>query len=234
MTKIKWFKLTAPCGLASLGEILASHRFKRGHESGVELTETSRNTIIGRFIEEKVETEILIDPFGEEIRNEVLRFTVFGFSISRFERRVFLLRITDPPRNLKSFVDFLARIVGFGLSVDALSIDVQGFLADLRGYPGATLLRIRKIRLGTIRISDATLARMDAVSTSDALADVSSLVSLAGTVVEKATVSFYLDESLQSLEVAATGMIYGNPDLLESLTPLCARQFWQRDHTGED
>ncbi|MFP3606046.1 hypothetical protein [Paraburkholderia sp. SIMBA_053] len=118
--------------------------------------------------------------------------------------------------------------------MDALPIYVQEFLADLRGYPGTTLLRIKKIRLGTIRIPDATPARMDAASTSDALSDVSSLVGVAGTVVEKATVSFYLDESPHALEVAASGMIYGNADLLNSLPPLCARQFSQRGQTRED
>jgi hypothetical protein len=174
--------------------------------------------------------EISIDPFGEEIRNEVLRFTVFSFSISRFERKVFLLQLTEPPRNIKSFVDFLARIVGFGLTVEALPIDVKRFMMDLRAHPGATLLRIKRIRLGSIRLSDATLARMDAASTHDALADVSGLIDLENPIVEKASVSFYFGEVLRSVEVSASGMIYGDFDLLEELMPLCARQF---SHPGQ-
>ncbi|MDR5746999.1 hypothetical protein QCE73_27890, partial [Caballeronia sp. LZ029] len=68
---------------------------------------------------------------------------------------------------------------------------------------------------------------------SDALADLSTLINLDGTVVEKATVSFYFDETPRSLEVAASGMIHGDPDLLESLTPLCARQFSRLDQLSD-
>jgi hypothetical protein len=68
---------------------------------------------------------------------------------------------------------------------------------------------------------------MGAASTDDALVDLCTLINLNGTVVEKTTVSFYLGETLRSLEVAATGMIHGDPGLLESLTPLCTRQSFE-------
>ena len=68
--------------------------------------------------------ELVIDPFGEEIQNIFRRYTIFNFVILPTKKHSFLVRVNNPPRSLKNFISRLSEALGFGLSVEALEIDI--------------------------------------------------------------------------------------------------------------
>ncbi|TCK43488.1 hypothetical protein B0G84_1824 [Paraburkholderia sp. BL8N3] len=229
MIKTKWFELSTQGTLEALAEVLSKQQFRRGAASGLEMLSVTRKHIEGKFIEEFVETEVSVDPFGEEIRNEVRRFAIFSFVVYRVAKGTFLLRVASPPRNLRSFVQFLADAVGFGLAVAPITVEVKGFVDVVKTMPDVHLLRIRKIRVGQVKLAGQSTARVEVVSALDAFADLAQTVDVDGSIVEKATVEFHFDGVARSMEITANGVLTVDESLLPTMSLVCFEFFKRTD-----
>jgi hypothetical protein len=220
MIKTKWFEVSTPKRINEISDALSTHRFRRGALTGVELISASDKQIEGKFIEELHDTEIYFDPFGDEIRNEVRRFSIFVFVLFRVRKGNYLLRVTAGPRNLRSFVQFLSDAIGFGLAVSPVTVDVVSFLNMLKLTKGFQLVRIKKIRVGQIRLAGKSVARVEVTSAVDALDDLTETIALGDAVLEKASVDFHLDGRARNVELTATGTLTTDLSLLSVITPM--------------
>jgi hypothetical protein len=229
MMKTKWFDLTTQGTLETLAEVLPAQPFRRGAASGIEMLSVTHRHLEGKFIEEFVEVEISVDPFGDEIRNKVHRFAIFSFVIYRVVKGSFLLRVASPPRNLRSFVQFLADTVGFGLAVSPITVEVRGFVDVVKAIPDVHLVRTRKIRVGHVKLVGQSLARVEVVSASDAFADLAETMNVDGAILEKATVEFHFDGVPQSMEITANGVLTLDESLLPTMSSVCFEFFKKTD-----
>lgn len=234
MIKTKWFELSTQGTLEALATLLSQHEFRRGATSGLELISVNRKQIEGKFIEEIVGTELSLDPYGEEVRNEVHRFSIFPFVIYRAGRGIFLLRVSSPPRSLRSFVQFLADAVGFGLVVSPITVDVRRFVEAVRELRGVHLVRIKKVRVGGIRLSGNSLGRIEVVSANDAYTELLDTLDVRDAVVEKAVIDFYVEGASWSAEISTTGTLTVEEGLLPFLDPLCLEFFRHKEPTTGD
>ncbi|KAA1004038.1 hypothetical protein FVF58_33385 [Paraburkholderia panacisoli] len=229
MIKTKWFEVSTQERINVIADALSTHRFRRGASTGVELISVSDRQIEGKFIEELHNTEIYVDPFGDEIRNEVRRFSIFAFVIFRVRKGHYLLRITAGPRNLRSFVQFLSDAIGFGLAVSPIVVDVAAFLKMLKVAKGFQLVRVKKIRAGQIRLAGRSVARVEITSAADAFDDLTQTIELGDAILEKASVDFHLDGLVRNVELTATGSLTTDLSLLPVITPMFIKCFGRDD-----
>ena len=82
MARTKWLALSFDKSLSDIATLLDRHKFSKDQIIGFELTNIQRNKVCGKFIEKIITTEVVIDPFGEEILNHVQRYSIFNFEIS--------------------------------------------------------------------------------------------------------------------------------------------------------
>lgn len=225
MAKCKWLTISSPLALGEISTQFAAHEFRRGGVQGVDLTEVEDDYIKARFIEESIETEVYIDPFGEEVRNEIRRHSIISFILFQSGSERHAVRIDDPPRTIKGFVKFMATICGFGFAISPLPVDVLAFTEEVKNFLKARDCRIRKIRAGNIQLSDSSIARLEVASKHDAYIDLKSQINLRGAVFEKATIHIDHADYAGAIEVSSTGCLSGEHDLIEKLTPLCIDYF---------
>lgn len=154
MPRLKWVELKTDLSLKLLAEKIMRRQYQ-GHECpiGFELLSVSSKYVKARFIQEQRITEVEIDPFGREVRNDLLRYSYFEFAIVRVLDKT-LIRFHSPPRSLKEFVTALSAAVDDGVVLRELVIDIAKFLESLK-----LLGEIRKIKARSAVFSDVPLTK---------------------------------------------------------------------------
>lgn len=219
MIKTKWLDVSTDNTLQQIAEKLNHLAFRRGAPHGFELINLTRSSLQAKFIEETVSNEIIVDPFGDEIVNSIRRYSIFEFEIFPCKKSRFLLKIANPPRALKSFVMSLSDALGIDFSISVLEIDVLKLMNHLSASANGKGWSMKKIRLSSVKLTDAALAKLEVISNTDAYREAKSQISLKGAVLERATVEVRQQSQIRSLEISATGMIVGDSDFLDDLIP---------------
>ena len=225
MIRTKWLKISTDLSVVTLGEELSKRQIRRGATVGFELSEVQKKSIRGRFIEEIVDNELVVDPFGQEIIHTITRYAVFEFYIVATARRSFLMRVSNPPRSLKSFVSALGEAFGFGFSIDPIELDILALTKYLRRATTARACKIKKARVGAVRLSQSAIARIDVQSSEDAYGELQNVFDLRNSFLERATIELSAEGLNGQLELSSTGLIACQPDLLENLSPLLQNFF---------
>lgn len=219
MTKFKLLELTAEQPILRIAELLNERQFLRGRATGVELTDVQKTCIRGKFIEEIIANEVVIDPFGEEILNSVRRYSIFDFLIIPLKKNRFLIRINNPPRSLKSFISILSDALGFGFTVVALEIDILAMIQHLRALSSTRCCTIKKVRMANIYLSESSLAKIEVASKGDAYHDLQERINITDAMLERATVELKEGSVTSEVEFISKGIIAGDLKFLEELTP---------------
>ncbi|HEY6020086.1 MAG TPA: hypothetical protein VIY48_09335 [Candidatus Paceibacterota bacterium] len=219
MTRTKWLALSLGHSMSEIVGLLEKQQFFRGKASGLELIDVQRNRIRGKFIEEIVTNELVIDPFGEEILNKVRRYSIFEFQITPLAKKQFLIRINNPPRSLKNFIGILSDAFGFGFAIESPSIDIIAMLQYLRKLGSIKRLTIRKVRMANIALSGSSIAKIEVVSDVDAYQDLQKSMDIKKATLERATVVFKDEGMTGEIELVSTGVISGDIDVLDRLMP---------------
>jgi hypothetical protein len=217
MIKTKWLEFSAKHSLAQVADALHKAEFRRGVSRGIELTELLKATIRGKFIEETIDNEIFVDPFGEEVVNSIRRYNIFEFLIIPAKKKRFLLRVTNPPRSLRSFVALLSEQLGFGFSISPLTVDVFRLMQHLRNATDGKNWTVKKIRLTSVRLTESSFAKIDVTSEADAYRDAKNQLSLKNSVLERATIEFSENVHFRHIELSSTGVTVGEADFLDEL-----------------
>lgn len=219
MTRTKWLALSIDRSISEMSDLLNKQTFLRGQSTGFELTDKQRGKIRGRFIEEIITNELVTDPFGEEILNNVRRYSIFDFQITPLKRHQFLICINTPPRSLKTFIAALSDIFGFGFAVEPLSIDILAMVQHLRKQSGIKRWTIKKVRMAHIQLNNSSVAKIEVVSDLDAYQDFQKCIDVAEGTLERATVALKDEGIASEIELVSTGVIAGDLEVLNSLMP---------------
>lgn len=229
MAKNKWLRISTKFTLSEISSLLAGAEFRRGGSEGVDLTEVDDDFIKARFIEEILDTEIYINPFGEEIRYEIRRYSTVAFVVFPQGGDRFLLRVDNPPRSIKNLVAFLSGLLGFGFSISPLSIEILPFIEGIKNRYQAWKFRISKIRVGSLHLADSTIARIEVASKYDAYNDLAKSIKLDGGVIEKVSLTVEHSDFGGIIEFSTSGSMCGEDELIERLTPICIEYFRKQE-----
>lgn len=219
MTRTKWLALSLAKSTSEISDLLNTQKYLRGQATGFELTDVQRSRIRGKFIEEIITNEITIDPFGEEILNNVRRYSIFDFQISPLRKHQFLVRINNPPRSLRNFIAVLSEAFGFGFAIEQLNIDILAMIQHLRKTSGIKRWAIVRVRMAHIPLSNSSLAKVEVVSNGDAYQDLQKCMDVKQATLERATVALTDDGITNQIELVSTGVISGEMEVLDKLMP---------------
>ena len=225
MTRTKWLALSIDLPILQIADALYERQFLRGKIAGFELSDVNKSSVRGRFIEEVIANEVVIDPFGDEILNSVRRYSIFDFQITPLKKYNFLIRINNPPRSLKNFITTLSDVFGFGFSVEPLEIDILAMIKHLRDLSSVSSWSVKKVRMSHVRLSDSSFAKVEVVSDVDAYNDFRKHMSVKGAVLERATIAPKMSNLFGDIEFVSTGVVICDTNALEELSPILQSYF---------
>ena len=228
MMKTKWLRCSIDASLADISEVLIKAHYYQGRDKGFEIAETLKNCLRGRFVEEFIENEIIFDPFGERIENNIRRYTIFNFVILPLAKQRYLIRIDAPPRSLKGLVSAFSEIFGFGFSITVCEIDIFSLVSELKSCPLVTSCAFKKMKVSGVPLTETSIAKVEVYSSADAYVDLRKTVSLKGVSFEKATVDIN-KKTENRLEISSSGMICGEMIWIENLMPTLKIFFQKTD-----
>lgn len=219
MTRSKWLALTVEAPILKIAELLNDHQFKRGCTVGFELVELKKDSIRGKFIEEIIDNETIIDPFGEKTLNSVRRYSIFDFLVLPLEKNRFLLRINNPPRSLKNFISILSDVLDFGFYVEPLEVDILAMIQHIKFINSAKDWSIKKIRMSQVRLSESSIAKIEVTSEGDAYQDLRDHMNVKNALLERVTIEYKEANTTSEIELTSKGLISCDISMLEELTP---------------
>ncbi len=114
MKKIRWLKAVFPISSKEMRDILLTHQYSQETGVGFTLEVANGNCLKGQYFERKVEKSTFIDPFGNEVSNDVVSLYRCRFD---YEADLGVLILMEPPRSLRPFINKLRSLVGLGLEL---------------------------------------------------------------------------------------------------------------------
>jgi hypothetical protein len=164
MKTFKWLKCSFPVSVEELSEKIRMEKYTDENGSGFLITRLRHDSISGKHIQKKVTSISVTNPFGDENEVEFIIYDTTIFTISFNESWV--IEIENPGRTIKSFINDLSKIVGFGFYVSEASIDLEKFLKKIDSIYGKN--RVSKIEISDINLDNKGLGSLNIKSKQDA------------------------------------------------------------------
>lgn len=164
MNRLQWFKISPldRKSLKTLGEKLLRMPYSKSNRVGFRMDHIKPDVINGRFIERVEFTEVLMDPFGIEVKIDRVRFDTTDFSVYS---DVQLIECLNPGRNLKNFLNEVAKTANFEVTISKVEIPLQEFAKTLG--TGAKSMAITKAVADDIEMAAGVLGQLQAAGAVD-------------------------------------------------------------------
>ncbi|WP_156312446.1 hypothetical protein [Marinagarivorans algicola] len=141
-----------------------SNQYSDTRGDGFVLSKRDKDTLAGRYITKCIVVHNVVDPFGSTQRYERLEYAIVNFSIISDDPPI--IRLIDPPRKLKPFVNAMTAVCGLGFSMTPVTIDLLKVVAHLESSIGRA--KVSHIECGGINVSNIATAAVTFNSESDA------------------------------------------------------------------
>lgn len=164
MKTIKWFKIGIPVNIEKLAQKIKDKSFSKELSKGFVLKKTTQNEISGKYVEERIFTKEIINPFGVLENHKIPDFYIVEFSIVRINSH-WLLEIHNTPRSIKPLTDSLSKLIGIGFYIENIELDLYEIVKKIECDIGK--LKITKMELYNINIENTALAQMLVTSQKD-------------------------------------------------------------------
>jgi hypothetical protein len=205
--KTKWFKIRLPLNLKETHKALLENHYKTGGKSGFEIIEYTDSLLRAKFIEKIVSQEIVIDPFGNEGLLESVRYLIFEFSIISLYENDYLIKILFPPRSMKSFINIIYDIFGFGFFIQPVSFDLKIFLIAIEKNLNPTQLKVIKVNASGLVLTETSSAKLEIKSSKHAYHDLLEKFNCDNFTIDNMRISLRIDGVDGFIEVSKAGSI---------------------------
>jgi hypothetical protein len=164
MNRVQWYKITPfdRKALKTLSEKLLKMPYGRANRAGFNVENIRVDVIAGKFIERVEFTEVIVDPLGTEVKVERVRFDTTEFSIFA---DINLIECINPGRNLKNFLNEIAKCTNYEVAISKVQIPLQEFSAALK--IGAKFIAVTKAVADDIELADGVLGQLQVVGAAD-------------------------------------------------------------------
>lgn len=164
MKTIKWFKIGIPINIEKLAQKIKDKSFSKDSSKGFVLKKATENEISGKYVEERLFTKEIINPFGISEIHKIPDFYIIEFSIVKINSN-WLLEIHNTPRSIKPLTNNLSKLVGIGFYIENIDLDIYELVKKIECDIGK--LKITKMELYNINIENTALAQMLVTSQKD-------------------------------------------------------------------
>lgn len=205
--RTKWLQFFSPIDLMAIQQALRSCPYVRDAEIGFELIDRQDFSLECKFIERIVGRELLRDPFGSEQAIETIRYEVVNFTLIDVGLEFLVLRVDNPGRSIKRFLEVLYELFGFGTAVRPCILDIQKIVQKLRETHEFQSFKVERARVSGIPLSVSGTARVEAVSNVDAIKEIANAFDLSHAAIDRVCIKFAGQEGALTAEISRTGMM---------------------------
>lgn len=181
MKRYRWFNAQWPISMRVLAKRLKLKAFEGEQAEGFVLDRVRDSFLEARFVERIEYDDVVIDPFGKELKFHRVDFRKCEFRASMDGPGLELL---DAPRSVQTMVSRLAEASEFSLSISPVSVNVLAWAKRLQNGLN-TVVEVDSVQLGAVELSQSVLAKVVIKGTSDVLAAANRLVEGKRHVIEK-------------------------------------------------
>lgn len=215
--KQQWLLLKHSMPIAS---VIGAKSFSTENNPGFELVEVKPGFIMARFIERFEFMESANDPFG--LTDDVLavRYVYFDFTVEQISPDTSLIKVVRPPASLKSFINLLSQAFGFSVVIKKVSFDLWSVYEAMCSLNAVDRLYIPKVVASQIPISSGAMAKVEIISTRDAISDLKKAYGSTGMRLERLSMSARVSFEDEYLELSSNGSIYCSKGIDPILTSL--------------
>ena len=174
--RLKWMRLKIRTSSEAIFDFIKNTPYSDAIGAGFTKFETIHNGISATFNKKTIMLEPVSDPFGDILEFERIVFEQIGFSIQTLSNKLCLLTFYNPPKTVKSFIDFLSKGGGVNVAYGNLTVDLKAFMKIIREEFGVKVFAISKVKVSNVPVTDKTRACLELNSSGDALNDLKKFV----------------------------------------------------------
>lgn len=156
MKKFRWFKVEWPSSIRVLAKRIALRAFSEDSGHGFFVDRVRDDFLEARYVEKIEYTDVVIDPFGNELKFDRIEFrhTLFRASSSAPG-----LELIDPPRSVQALMNRLSEAVDFEVAITPVAVDVLRW-AKLFQESGCVSADIDSLQIGALEIEKGIVAKV--------------------------------------------------------------------------
>jgi hypothetical protein len=159
MTRLRWYKTSAPSGLDILARQLSQRLFslKEPISLGFRIERKAKHSFAGQFIHKRTIDQVITLPSGDEFSQEVASIDVVNFGVCMSEAGGWLY-LKNAPRSLTPFFSAFSEATNFSCTIEPLHIDIDLWIKEIE--PHAPNLLTSYLDITGIAVSDGVSARI--------------------------------------------------------------------------
>lgn len=169
------------------------------------------------------------DYYGNELEQEIVEFYSVRFSIISVTNNFYILSITNPPKTLRPFIDFLSEGLNYKIGISAFELNVGEFLEDISTSQNVSLIKVKKAKANSAVISDHAKATIEVTSKQNAIDDISLLLSGKNFLIDKLKISCLINNTLSVIEISRVGSFSATSEAIELTKQLLFRQIIEKN-----
>ena len=216
MKRFKYLCAEWPVSIPMLAERLRANPFSDEVGDGFTLERVRNSVIEGRHYEKVVVNESISDPFGKESTYELVTYRDTSF---RFSRTYPQIELRNPPRSIRVFVNRIAELLQFKVSVESLTVDPL-LWADKIKSTGQVAGYVQTIDISGVAVEAEVSARFGLVGKRDVLSAASKLVAKRAHTVDRLCMRIVSPLGEHSVILSATGSVRADDNVPEDVLSL--------------
>lgn len=181
MKRYRWLNAQWPISMRVLANRLKLKAFEEEQPEGFVLDRVRDNFLEARFVERIEYDDLVVDPFGKELRFHRVVFRKCEFRASVVGPG---LELIDAPRSVQTMVSRLAEASSFSLAISPISVNVLSWAQRLQTGLNA-IATVDSIQIGAVELSKGVMAKAVIRGSSDVLAAANKLVDGKRHIIEK-------------------------------------------------
>ena len=202
MKTIRWLKVKWPLQLLEVFRLLLSNQYDQEVGRGFLLSSSGKNKISGKYVEKIIEPTVIVDPFGNESKSQVVTYYVSKFSFSSTSS---LMELESPPRSIRKLITELHSIVGLGMELSDIKVDPLVWLQELESLHSPVL--VRHISSSGITVPKNGIAKISVSGKKDIRGEFERLVGKKSRVIDVAKFSGVFNQCSINAELSKSGTI---------------------------
>lgn len=220
LIKCKLYMVEVENDLDDLAKIIEREQYRSNKKDGFLIDVINHSNLSGKYIEEYIHEESIIDPFDEETKVSIKKFTIINFHFFYFNKNKFILRIDNPPRGLKPFIYKLNNLINSSMTFYPINFDIKNILFSIKENNNIHKLEIKELCISNIFINKHSLARINIYSDKDAFRDFSEFFDFKKYNIDTFKCKFNYNEKNMELEIRKSGLILVDQNFIPTLYKL--------------
>ena len=156
MKRFRWFKVDWPTSIRTLAGRIKARTFEAESGHGFFIDRVRDDFLEARYVERIQYTDLVVDPFGQELKYERVEFRQALFRASSAAPG---LELIDPPRNVQALMNRLSETVDFEVAITPAVVDVLSWSASLQRTGGVSSV-VDSLQIGALEIESGIVAKV--------------------------------------------------------------------------